>query len=97
MTPQATVARKRLRELIKQIPESELHAAQRYLEFLVTQEEHPAITTLSNLPLDDEPVSEEALEGIRQGLEDIQAGRVVSFEDIWQELVENERPKAQRR
>lgn len=72
-----------LHELIDHLPEDEIAAAQRFLAYLATRTAFPA--TLS-APPDDEPVTRGDMESIARSRMDIQAGRVVSHEEILREF-----------
>lgn len=90
MTPTVTVtmeakAKERLYRLVERIPKEEIHAAERYLEYLAERGD-PFIRKLMNAPFDDEPVTEEEEAGVREAWEDYKAGRVHSLEEIKQEL-----------
>jgi hypothetical protein len=78
-------AKERLYRLVEQIPEGDIRAAERYLEYLAERGD-PFIRKLMNAPLDDEPVTEEEEAGVREAWEDYKAGRVHSLEEIKQEL-----------
>ena len=77
--------RKRLHRLVDRIPEREVHAAERYLEYL-TEYGDPFIRRLMNAPLDDEPVTEEEEAGVREAWEDYKTGRVHTMEEVKEEL-----------
>ena len=74
-----------LKRLIDGLPDSELHAARRYLQFLSYHNDALA-WSLDQAPYDDEPVSNEDWEAIEEANEDIAASRVVSHEEIKREL-----------
>ena len=57
-TKDAATRRERLYRLVDRIPEREVHAAERYLEYLAEYGD-PFIRTLMNAPFDDEVLSEE--------------------------------------
>jgi hypothetical protein len=78
-------AKERLYRLIDQIPEAEVHTAERFLEYLTTADD-PVLRALMTAPEDDEPVTPEEEEAVREALEDIEAGRVHSLEEVKQEL-----------
>ena len=78
-------ARERLYRLVDQIPEGEVHAAARYLEYLAEHGD-PFIRKLMNAPLDDEPVTEEEEAGVREAWEDYKGGRVQTLEEVEKEL-----------
>ena len=75
--------REALHELIDRLPEGEIFAAQRLLEHLATSAPFRAAYSA---PLDDEPVTPGDIEAIARGRRDIQAGEVVSHEDILREF-----------
>ena len=77
--------RERLYGLVDRLPEREVHAAERYLEYLAEYGD-PLIRVLISAPFDDEPVTEEEEAGVREAWEDYKAGRVYSLEEIKQEL-----------
>lgn len=52
-----SVTKKELCRLIDALPEGEIEAARRFLEFLITQD--AAVYTLISAPFDDEPNSKE--------------------------------------
>ena len=74
-------AKERLYRLVDQIPEGEVHAVERYLEYLAEHGD-PFIRKLMNAPFDDEPVTEEEEAGVREAWEDYKAGRVHTLEDV---------------
>lgn len=78
-------AKERLYRLVERIPDEDIRAAERYLEYLAERGD-PFIRKLMNAPLDDEPVTEEEEAGVREAWEDYKAGRVHSLEEIKQEL-----------
>lgn len=65
-----------LHRLVDELPESEEHAAKRFLEYLRDRTIQPDIEEF-----DEEPLSEDEQAALSRGLQDIQAGRVVSFEE----------------
>ena len=78
-------AKERLYRLVDQIPEGEVHTAERFLEYLATADD-PVVRALMNAPEDDEPVSAEEEEAVREALEDVAAGRMHSMEEVKREL-----------
>jgi len=78
-------AKERLYRLVDQIPEGEVHTAERFLEYLATADD-PVLRALMNAPEDDEPVSPEEEEAVREALEDVAAGRMHSIEEVKREL-----------
>ncbi len=78
-------SRKRLYRLVDQIPEREVHAAERYLEYLAEHGD-PFIRKLMSAPRDDERVTEEEEAGVREAWEDYKEGRVQTLEEAEKEL-----------
>ena len=78
-------AKERLYRLVDGLPEAEIHAAERYLEYLASQGD-PFIRKLMNAPHDDESATEEEEVGVREAWEDYKAGRVQTLEEVKQEL-----------
>ena len=72
-----------LHQLIDRIPEEELPAAQRFLEYLAVSPAHRA--TLS-APPDDEPVTGGDAAAIAQAQEEVRLGKVVSHDDVLREF-----------
>jgi hypothetical protein len=72
-----------LHELIERIPEGEIVAAQRFLEYLARS---AAFRATLSAPADDEPVTTGDAEAIVRARQDLQAGRVISQEEILREF-----------
>lgn len=67
--------KERLHRLVDQLPESEAPAAERFLQYLRDLGADPVLRALTNAPEDDEPLTDEDREAIREGQEDVTAGR----------------------
>jgi alkylated DNA nucleotide flippase Atl1 len=78
-------AKERLYRLVDRIPEDEVHTAERFLEDLAMSDD-PVMRALTNAPEDDEPVTPEEEEAVREALEDIAAGRVQTLGEVMKEL-----------
>ena len=76
--------RERLRQLVDQLPAGELHAAERFLQF-VHEQGDPLLRRLMDAPPDDEPVTEEEEVGVREAWEDYRAGRVTPLDELERE------------
>jgi hypothetical protein len=72
-----------LHQLIDRIPEEELSAAQRFLEYLGVSPAHRAALFA---PTDDEPVTEGDAAAIERAREEVRLGKVVSHDDVLREL-----------
>jgi hypothetical protein len=77
------MARERLHTLIDRIPEAEISAAQRFLEYLATT---PAFRAANLATSDDEPITQGDAEAIARARKDIESGRVVSHDEILREF-----------
>lgn len=69
--------------MIERIPEGELVAAHRFLEYLATSAAFRARLSVSP---DDEPITKGDVESIALAHRDVQAGRNVSHEEILREF-----------
>lgn len=67
--------------LVDELPEDELVAAKRFLEYLRFRSKDPLRVLLDEALLDDEPVTEEDRAAIREGLAEKARGEVVSQEE----------------
>lgn len=72
-----------LHDLIERIPESEMLAAQRFLEYLVAS---PALRAARLAHPDDEPVTNADAESIERAKADVASGRVSSHEAVLSEF-----------
>lgn len=88
-----------LHRLIDDLPESEQETAYQILKCLkdekrsgmaraLAQElEDPLLCALADAPIDDEPETPDEAEAVREGEEDIRAGRLVSHEEARRRLL----------
>lgn len=74
-----------LHTLVDELPEPELPAARRFLEYL-RQAADPVWLALESAPLDDEPVTEDDEIAIREGLADKARGETLSHDEVKQLL-----------
>ena len=74
--------REQLRQLIDDLPENELPAAVRYLQFLKNLGDHPVLEALLNAPWDDEPETEEEKRAVQEARDALAAGDVVGDEEL---------------
>jgi hypothetical protein len=77
------MSREALHELIDRIPEEEILAARRFLEYLAKS---AAFRATLSAPLDDEPVTNEDAASIERAHADLRAGKVVSHEEVLREF-----------
>lgn len=78
-------AKERLHRLVDQIPEGEVHTAERFLEYLANAGD-PVWRALMNAPEDDEPLSAEDREALEEGRRALAEGHVISDEELRAEL-----------
>jgi hypothetical protein len=81
----ASADRERLYRLVDQLPEEELRAAERFLEFLVGQGD-PLLRLLADAPVDEEPETELERAAVAEARRDLEAGRVSTLEQIKRDL-----------
>lgn len=67
--------------LVDELPDDELLAAKRFLEYLRFRSKDPLRALLDEAPLDDEPATEGDLAAIQEGLAEKARGEVVSHEE----------------
>ena len=78
--------KERLHELINQLPEGEIEAARRYLEYLRDVGD-PVLGALLEAPEDDEPEGEEEERAaLQDAYDDLRAGRIVSHKKLKRDL-----------
>ena len=78
-------AKREIISLIDNLPESELHAVKRYVQY-VRDLQDPFLKALADAPWDDEPLTDEDRAAVAEAREDIAAGRTISVEDLRKEL-----------
>lgn len=81
----AAARRERLHRLVDNLHEGELETVETFVDF-VHERGDPVLRKLMNAPYDDEPITPEEEDAVREALEDVAAGRVHSLEEIKQEL-----------
>jgi CO dehydrogenase/acetyl-CoA synthase beta subunit len=74
-----------LHRLVDELPESESHAARRFLEYLRNMGD-PVLRAMLEAPEDDEPETEEERAAVAEAQEDFKAGRVVSHQELKREF-----------
>lgn len=77
------MSRDTLHNLVDRIPEEELPAAQRFLEYLAVR---PAYRAALSAPPDDEPLTEADIASIGLAREEVRAGKVFSHDEILREF-----------
>lgn len=77
------MSRARIHELVDRIPEEELPAAKRFLEYLAVS---PAYRAAVSAPPDDEAVPEGDATAMRRARDDLRSGKVVPHDEILREF-----------
>jgi hypothetical protein len=75
--------RNSLHRLIDRIPDADLLAARRFLEYLAVS---PALRAVQTATLDDEEVTRADEESMARAQADIEAGRITPHEDVLREF-----------
>ena len=73
--------KQRLHELVDELPEGEIQAAERYLLSLCGQE-HPIVHAMRSAPIDDEPLTDKDRVAIEEGEREIAAGHGIPHDRI---------------
>ena len=75
--------KEQIHQLVDDLPERELDTAKRVLEGLsALSASSPAEAALASAPVDDESVTDEEARAIAEGERDVDAGRVVTAEEV---------------
>ncbi len=80
--------KERLHQIVEGLPDSEAHAALRYLEYLRQEASDPVAAVLGRAPEDDEPLTEEDLSELEAAERDWQEGRFVSNDEAKRQLLQ---------
>lgn len=79
------ITKENLYRLIDQLPNSELDAARRYLEYLRDTSD-PVLRAFLNAPEDDEETTDEDMQAIEEAMEDVRSGDVVPLDEVKRDL-----------
>ena len=74
-----------LHRLVDELPESESHAAKRFLEYLRNMGD-PMMQALMEAPIDDEPTTAEEDKGAEEAWQEYRRGEARPWEDVRKEL-----------
>jgi hypothetical protein len=77
-----TATKQRLIELIHALPDTEIVAAERFLEYLRDRGSDPLLRALDAAPPDDEPLTDEGMRAIREADEAIARGEESPWDDV---------------
>jgi 3-hydroxyisobutyrate dehydrogenase-like beta-hydroxyacid dehydrogenase len=80
-----TEVKTRLHWLVDKLPEEEVHAAERYLEYLAEQAD-PLVTALSNSSEVDEPLTDDDRAALEEGRLALDASDTVSDDELRSQL-----------
>lgn len=78
--------KERLHRLVDELPEGEMHAAERFLEYLRSVGHEPLPRALETAPWDDEPETDAECAAVEEAYEDLRQGRVVTMEEVKREF-----------
>lgn len=79
-------AKQELHQLVEALPETEVHAARRFLEFLRSGSDDPLVRALEEAPEDDEPTSREEDQAADDAWEEYRRGKARDWEEVRREL-----------
>lgn len=80
--------KERLHQLVEGLPESEAHAALRYLESLRQETADPVAAALESAPVDDEPLTEGEIAALEAAERDWEEGNFVSNDEAKRQLLQ---------
>jgi len=89
MTP-----KERLYQLIDELPEAELHTAERFLQYLRDKARDPLLRAFMEAPEDDEPLTEEDLRAIAEAEEELARGEGIPWEEVRKRLLKADKGAA---
>ena len=76
------MTREDVHKLVDTLPERELPAAKRYLQFLQSVGQSAALESMATAPWDDEPETDEEIEAVREAYEDVKRDDLVSDQEL---------------
>ncbi len=79
--------REALRRLVDALPDQDLYAAQRYLEYLRASSVDPVLQAFMQAPVDDEPLTAEDEAALAEAQEAVERGEVEPWEKVRAELL----------
>ena len=81
----AILSRSRLHQLVDELPEEEIQAAERCLRAL-REHDDPVLHPLRSAPVDDEPLTEQERKDIEEAQQELDASLGISHEEIGRKL-----------
>ena len=85
MTTAREITREEVKNLIDCVPTDELLVVKRYVQYVIEMQD-PVLRSLMDAPVDDEPLTDEDIAAIKEGEDDIAAGRLIPTEELYKEL-----------
>ena len=76
----------KLHQLVDELPDSEVHAAERFLAYLRDVGSDPFLRMLAEAPVDDEPTTAEEDEGAAEAWQEYLRGEARPWEEVRKEL-----------
>ena len=80
--PKKAPLRQQLYRLVDSLPDQEIGAAHRYLEFLGTMGSDPVYRALMNAVIDDEPETPEEIAAMRMARKQMKQGEVFPWDEV---------------
>ena len=77
--------RQELHEILEKVPSEDLHAARRYLGYLIASKD-PFVQSLLEAPWDNEPLTAEDEAAIEEGMRAEAEGKLISHEEVKRQL-----------
>jgi predicted transcriptional regulator len=82
--PEQPDVREELHRLVDVLPEAEIHAAGRYLQYAQDRGTH--LHSIENAPFDDEPLTDEDIAAIQEAQAEIERGEYLTTEELIRDL-----------
>lgn len=76
--------------MVNILPEKELFAVEKFIEFISSQIEDPVLRMLLMAPPDNEPLSEDTESVIKESMKSYHDGDVIDFEEFAKEIPDGE-------
>lgn len=75
----------KLRELVDRLPETEMEAARRFLEFLI-KEGDPVAQAFENAPVDEDEMSDDMIRELQESRPEAARRELIPWEEVKREL-----------
>lgn len=80
--------KEKLHRIIDLMPDNEIPAVQRFVEFIMEKVNDPMLLTLALAPIDDEPLTEEEIKESEEGWQEYIEGKGIPWEEVREELAD---------